>query len=561
MTVAPPPAPLTKRSASAAPRVDEALPASESVQRPPRHQDLNTRRRQRESLLLFLVFGGAFFALGYWVVTQLHVVPFDALDRVTRAMMVWHNDPPKLAAIGGAFPPITTVALLPLLIFSAVGSSLIAVPLSAAAFGGFTMVWLNRILQRASVHPVLRYVMLVLIAVNPVVAFAASTGGDLIGVMFMTIAMVALVGWFAAVDTRFLVTGGIAWALACLSDYTFLPWTLVAALMVAVTLARHRAAGEEIEGSLILFLVPVSISVALWTLFHWVVFGTPFGWLTDGGATTVNAASSAPVSATLEEVAVQTLELLVAAAPIAFIILPALLACAILQRNEMAAWLAAFMLVAIATPALRALERGDLSELTLQAALPVLIVSVIAAAWLCYSLEHLRGVAIGLTLAVLAVSIPLAWNALEKYPYQSMEQAFRAAIVTGEDQEGTSSRGGLEVGILSERAMAEFLEREPGRVLTDNAQTFGVIALTGSPDRFLDRADEGDAAWRGAVSKLPSDVDYLLFATNASGDELRRAYPEAAAGSDPRFVTVFDTPRYRLVAPRTQPDATTEAQP
>lgn len=560
MTVAPPPAPLTKRS-DASPRVDQPLPPTESVQRPPRHQDRHTRRRRLESLAIFLIFGGAFFALGYWVVTQLHVIPFDALDRVTRAMMVWHNDPPKLAAIGAAFPPLTTVALLPFVLLSSVGASLVAVPLSAALFGGLAMVWLNRVLQRATVHAVLRYLTLILIAANPIVAFAASTGGDLIGVVFMTIAMASLVAWFATVDTRFLVSGGMAWALACLADYTFLPWALVAAGMVAITLGRHRAGDDEIEGSLILFLLPAAISIALWVMFNWVVFNDPTGWLFGDADTTVNAASSGAIDAAFVDVAQQTFELLLAAAPISLIALPALIACAIWQRNEMAAWLAAFLVVAIATPALRAMERGDLAALTLQDALPVLIISVIAVAWLYHSMEHLRPVVLGVTILALAASIPLAWRALDEYPYQSMEQAFHRAISTGEDQEGTLSRGGLEVGVLSERAMAEFLLRQDGRVLTDNAQTFGVIALTGKPQMFLDRADEGDAAWRGAVGQLPDEIDYLLFATNAGGDELRRAYPEAAAGTDPRFATVFDTPRYRLVAPRSTNESTTKAQP
>ena len=61
--------------------------------------------RSRRSLI-FLVFAVGFALLGYKVVVDQHVVVFDALDRLTRAFMVWHNDPPKLAAIGFALPPI-----------------------------------------------------------------------------------------------------------------------------------------------------------------------------------------------------------------------------------------------------------------------------------------------------------------------------------------------------------------------------------------------------------------------------------------------------------------------
>src|SRR3954447_15585918 len=54
----------------------------------------------RHGAIVFLVAFAAYFAIGYWVTIDQHVVVFDAVDRLTRALLVWHNDPPKLAAIG-----------------------------------------------------------------------------------------------------------------------------------------------------------------------------------------------------------------------------------------------------------------------------------------------------------------------------------------------------------------------------------------------------------------------------------------------------------------------------
>ena len=47
---------------------------------------------------------------------------------------------------------------------------------------------------------------------------------------------------------------------------------------------------------------------------------------------------------------------------------------------------------------------------------------------------------------------------MQTYPHQNLEQAFTRAIVTGEDQEGTASRGGFQVGIAPEREMANYIE-------------------------------------------------------------------------------------------------------
>ncbi len=518
------------------------------VQLPPRHTDEGARGRRLESLAVFTLFALAFGALGYWVVCTLHVVPFDALDRLTRGLMVWHNDPPKLAAIGFAFPPLTTVVLLPFVVVTSVASSLVSLPVCSAIFGGITMVGLNRAMDRAEIGPA-RYGLLVLIALNPLVAFAAASGGgDIVGIAFATIAVTALVGWYATVDTRYLVSGGLAFAFASLASYGFIPWFLLGAALVGVTLSRHRAADEEIEGSLILFLVPGVFMIGLWVLLSAVVVGEPVFWLTDAATTTVNAASSGSIPPSLGDVLSQTAELVVLGAPLAIVVAPALIACAIAQRNELAAWLVVFLIVSIATPGALALARDDLAQIDLQDALPILVVSIVGILWLFQSLPQARPLVLVLGALGLAVSIPITWRALDVYPYQSMEQAFQRAVKTGDDQEGTLSRGGLEVGILSERAMAEFLDDDRARVLTDNAQTFGVIGLTGRPSQFLDRADGGDDAWRRAARRPPADIKYFLFAKNAKGDELRSMYPLAARGEDPRFLTVFDTPRYRLVA-------------
>lgn len=518
------------------------------VQHPPRHGDEGVRGLRLESFLVFLVAAIAFGALGYWVVTDLHVIAFDALDRMTRALMVWHNDPPKLATVGFAHAPLITVALLPFTVVPSMASSLIALVLCSAIFGGLFVAGVHRALRRGGIGRV-RYLLVVLLIVNPLVAFSASTGsGAIVGAAVATIALAALVGWYATVDARYLVTGGLAFGAAVVADYAFIAWLLLAALVIGVSLGRHRAEDEEIEGSLIMFLTPAIFVLALWTFFNGIVTGDPIGWLSVQSDTTINAASSGAVATDLVGALTQVLELVATVAPLALLVLPALIAVAVAQRNALAAWLAVFLLVAVATPVIVATDQSDLTQITLERALPILALSLIGAAWLHQSLPQARVVVVAFTALGLLVSVPLGWRALDDYPYQSMAQAFQRAISTGEDQEGTRSRGGLEVGVISERAMAEFLTRDRSRVLTDNARTFGVIALTGRPEQFLDRADIGDAAWQEAAARPPENVRYFLFSKSSAPDELRRRYPAAASGEDPRFLTVYDTPRYRLVA-------------
>ena len=87
-----------------------------------------------ETIGIFVLFAIAFGFFGYKVVVEQHVIVFDALDRLSRALMVWHNDPPKLAAIGFTLPPLGTLALVPFALFRDLVSSGLALPISSAIF-------------------------------------------------------------------------------------------------------------------------------------------------------------------------------------------------------------------------------------------------------------------------------------------------------------------------------------------------------------------------------------------------------------------------------------------
>src|SRR3954468_22122332 len=110
----------------------------------------------REGLIIFAVAFVAYMAVGYWFTINQHVVVFDALDRLTRALLVWHNDPPKLAAIGFLFPPLTTFVFLPLAAVKPIATSLIALPLTTCGFSALAMVILDRTMARCEMNLVLR---------------------------------------------------------------------------------------------------------------------------------------------------------------------------------------------------------------------------------------------------------------------------------------------------------------------------------------------------------------------------------------------------------------------
>jgi hypothetical protein len=153
---------------------------------------------------------------------------------------------------------------------------------------------------------------------------------------------------------------------------------------------------------------------------------------------------------------------------------------------------------------------------------------------------------------------------MKTYRYQNLEAPFAAAITTGESQEGAETLNREKVGIVSEQAMAEYIKNNITRdnsILTDNAQTYAVMMLTGHPEYFDDRIDQSDGPWKEIARDPATKVDYMLISTTDNGDLLTKLYPDAASGSDPQLQVVYRTPRYVLVGVPAdyRPNAETEA--
>jgi Dolichyl-phosphate-mannose-protein mannosyltransferase len=524
--------------------------------------------RSIESLLVFLLFAGAYALLGAQVVTSDHVVVFEALDRLTRAYMVWHNAPPKLAAVGFTYPPLTSLIFLPFTLIKPIATSLIALPLTSAIFAGATMAMLNRTLELCELSALLRYPLLALFGLNPEFMFYASNGMPDTAFLFLLAgALYCLMRWYLEEESRYLIGAGVAFTFCMLTRYEFIIWALVASFLIGAALVRREATRARIEGSVISYLAPIFYGLVLWTLFNGVIVGRPFEWLTSGSSSALAIDSDQLAhrgAVSLVQVAHRLLELTAGVAPLALIAIPVLVYAFLRARDVMSLALASFLALGLVIVGADALIQNDLGVLQLQNGLPLALTALLGAAWLFRSQEQARMPVWLVTLAVLAAGIPLAWNAMQHYPFQDLEQAFARTIKTGQSQEGASSIGGFTVGIEPERQMAAYIDRTVGKrehaILADNAQTYGVIMLSGRPQDFDNRVDQGDGPWFAAREDPYGKVKYMLMAYRAPGDLIRQRYPEAASGGNPDLTPVFHTSRYVLLRVA-RPPFTTAKQP
>lgn len=523
---------------------------------PPRSQRKGrstTRARHLESLAIFLLFGAAYTVLGYEVMIGQHVVVFDALDRLARAFLVWHDAPPKLAAIGFDLPPVSTLALLPAAAIKPLATSLVGLVMSSAVFAAGVIVLLNRVLARCEMSAPMRYPVLILFGANPLFAFYASNGmSEMVYLFFLAATLYALLSWFTVHTTRFLILAGLALSVCMLARYEFVIWAVPLTLMVGGLLIRQNARRSQVEGTVVVFAAPFCYALALWTLFNGLIVQAPFRWVGDGsGSLAINSDQIGNAGAASLHLVVTDLSQIVAStAPLAFAVVPVLMLMFFARRDEMSLWLAGLVALAIVIIGADALLEDRISVLVLSNGLTIALAAVFGAAWIFRSVNGARLPVWLVMLALLGATLPLAWDRMQTYPFQNQEQAFVRALKTGEDQEGTSSIGGFHVGIAPELRMADFINRtvtERHAILTDNAQSYAAILFSGRPQLFFDRVQRGDGDWMAVRDRPYGHVGYMLIATQAKGDLLRQRYSAAANGADPNFPTVFRTSRYALV--------------
>ncbi|MCK9249376.1 MAG: hypothetical protein M0P31_10445 [Solirubrobacteraceae bacterium] len=524
-------------------------PSTEVGPRRPDDIAVPVAARWPESLGVFLGVWLLFGIVGYHAVVTQGVVSSDALNTMVRAVYVWHNDPPKLAALGFVEPPLQALGMLPFAVIKPLTGSLVALPVASGFWGAVALLFLHRTFARCGMGIGMRIGATALVALNPIWMFYGGTGlPDMVHIAALAAAIYFLVTWAVEDQPRFVAGVGLALGAMGMARFGFLFWGVLLAMAVAFVLSRAKADEDEREGLLITLLAPMLAAVVVWILICWVIAGSPFGWVTTGGGS--GGADPAPVSPTLGGVAGNLLALVAGAATVALIALVGMLARA--GRGSVAPAFIMLLLGTILMLVVRVLLSDDESVLSIRNALPIAALGVGLVAWLARS-----GATGAITaLVALAVAIPAGAVAMDRYPYQNLEQAFLRGLGNpGEDRTGTASRGGFTVGIASERRMAAFIKEvidRRDRVLADNGVTGGVILLTNRPDWFADRVDDGDGPFYDLINRPWGRVRYILVAPGVRGDAIMAARPGIERGRVAGIQPVFSTGTYTLLAVATR---------
>jgi hypothetical protein len=548
---APPELPVPSRPvARLLPAGNEVVSADpNSAQRRPDDLAAPVRTKRFESLIVFFVAWIVFSLIGYRVVVGQHIVPADALNIMSRAFYVWHNDPAKLAAVGFTGPPLQTVGLLPFAIIKPLASGLAALPIASGFWGALALSLLHRTMARCGISFGMRLGMVVLIVLNPMWLFYSTTGmPDMIYVACLAAMIYFAFTWSVEDQPRFVAGVGLTLALMAMARFGFIWWAISLAIVFAIILSARDAHEDEREGLLITLLAPIAAAIVIWILACALIASDPFGWVLDaqpfGGVSTDDRTQ--PVS--FLKILGHSGALVLGVAPLSLLAIVAFLG---KDKDPHRIGLGQLILIlgGLIVIVANAVIHNDLSLLTLRSALPIMLLGIATAIWIG---RTLGGFGQFLGLIALVAAIPLAAIAMDKYPYQNLEQAFMRGILNQKDQEGTASRGGYDVGIRPEQRMAAFIKALAGErkntVLADNSTSGGVILLTGRPQVFVDRVDKGDESFLSTLDNPWGKVRYILVARGANDGSINARYPNAVNGTVAGLRSVYTSGRYVLLS-------------
>jgi len=527
----------------------------EAEQRWSKSRRLRPGPRLTEDLTLLGVAGGAYFALGVWLLRSEHILVFDGLARLSHAFFVFWNSPPKLTAIGFVWPPVETLVFLPFALIRPLATSLLALPLMSAFCGGLLLLVLNRLFELGGMRPWQRYPLLLVFGANPMIAFYAANGMAEIVYLFLLVGGIySFVRWYLTRAAGPLVSASMFFSLGILTRYEVFSWALLLVVPITLVSIRQRVHRSELEGTLLTYLAPIAYSMGLWLFFNWLIEGSPLFWLRQqapGAPLSPGAAAPHVASTTLSPLRIA--EKLVALNwelfPPVVIAVIVLLAVALVRKDWMTWTLIAMLLVNAAFTWLIVVGSGSVEYFQLRYNMRAMPIAVASIAWL-YLLARgrRRHLVWAASLLSLAVAIPFTLHTMRVYPYQFREQAFVNAV---------EGKGGLPDPLVGARKVASWVDAQVHQrdaILTDDSQTFAVMLLSGRPDLFLDRIDHGDARWLAVRDNPWGTVRYMLMITGGP-DLIAAKYPKAGEGANPGLTPVFRSQNYILLRVAAKPPA------
>jgi hypothetical protein len=220
----------------------------------------------------------------------------NALAALSHALDVVHKEPRlNLALIGFVDPPLPALLYLPFCGFApALAASGLACPLLGAVLLGLCAVALNGLGAQAGLPGPIRWALVAVLVLHPVILSLAALGSPGILLAFSVLAGGrALMRWSRDEGFRDLLTCSLFLTAAVLTRYEALTLALTAVAYVGWRTLRAGEGWARTEGTLIALLLPLLYCGAVWVGANWAILGDPWNFWHA-----LSAAPTTPVAGT-----------------------------------------------------------------------------------------------------------------------------------------------------------------------------------------------------------------------------------------------------------------------
>ncbi|MBI3969097.1 MAG: glycosyltransferase family 39 protein [Chloroflexi bacterium] len=231
----------------------------------------------RSESTLVLLAGLVLYSFMVWlVVFRLNLFVTDGMARTIAAWRVFFGPDPKLSEIGFIWAPLPTLLQLPLVLVPVLQEKGLSGNVLTAIMGAFTLGSLNRIFRGYGLSRQVRYTLLALFAINPMILFYSSNAlSEMTFIFFTLLSVDYLLGWHRTRAIRPLISLGFAVGLALLARYDTAvhAWLLLPVLYLLIH--ERVAKPSEAQALLVTYFAPVCFFGGLWVLFNLMIMGDP----------------------------------------------------------------------------------------------------------------------------------------------------------------------------------------------------------------------------------------------------------------------------------------------
>ncbi|MBI3965541.1 MAG: glycosyltransferase family 39 protein [Chloroflexi bacterium] len=200
----------------------------------------------------------------------------DSMSRTVSAWRVFYGADPKLSEVGFIWAPLPTLLQLPFVLISPLRDAGLAGNVVTAIMGAVTVASLNRIFRLFALGRWLRYGLLILFSLNPMILYYSANGlSEMTFVAITVLSLSYLIQWQQTRSIQALILLGFSVGAALLARYDTAVHAVLLLPILYLFLKERPTQRDEAQALLVTYFAPVCFCGGLWVLFNLMIMGDP----------------------------------------------------------------------------------------------------------------------------------------------------------------------------------------------------------------------------------------------------------------------------------------------